>query len=78
MPPGPTPLPRRKLTAVSRVFQVTTEEMCLVIPLVMEFRVARVQEASVSLYDYYEPRKRSWTSFFLIAEKIPTFWGFLR
>lgn len=49
------------------MFQVTTEEMCLVIPLVMEFRVARVQEASISLYDYYEPRKRSSTSFFLIA-----------
>lgn len=81
-PPAPPPLPRRKLTAVSRVFQVTTEEIYLAIPLVMENKVAQVQTASVSLYDYYEPRKRSSASFFLIAaviaEKTPTFWVVLR
>lgn len=38
-------------------FQVTTEEMCLLIPLVMEYKVAKVQEAAVVLYDYYEPSK---------------------
>nr|XP_046229740.1 CD109 antigen [Scatophagus argus] len=38
---------------------VTTEEMCLLIPLVMEFMVAKVQEASVLIYDYYEPRRRT-------------------
>lgn len=38
-------------------FQVTTEEMCLVIPLVLDYKVAKVQEASVSVYDYYEPSK---------------------
>lgn len=38
-------------------FQVTTEEMCLEIPLVMEYKVAKVQEASVLIYDYYEPSK---------------------
>lgn len=38
-------------------FQVTTNEMCLVIPLVLEYKVAKVQEAAVVIYDYYEPRK---------------------
>ncbi|XP_051264948.1 CD109 antigen isoform X1 [Dicentrarchus labrax] len=38
---------------------VTTDEMCLMIPLVMEFMVAKVQEASVVIYDYYEPRRRT-------------------
>lgn len=40
-------------------FQVTTEDMCLLIPLVLDYKVAKVQEASVSIYDYYEPSK--WT-----------------
>uniref|UniRef100_A0A3B3DWJ9 CD109 molecule n=1 Tax=Oryzias melastigma TaxID=30732 RepID=A0A3B3DWJ9_ORYME len=38
---------------------VTTEEMCLFIPLVVEYKVAKVQEAAVILYDYYEPRRRT-------------------
>ncbi|XP_030260339.1 CD109 antigen isoform X1 [Sparus aurata] len=38
---------------------VTTNEMCLQIPLVMEYKVAKVQEASVIIYDYYEPRRRT-------------------
>lgn len=36
-------------------FQVTTEEMCVSLPLLAEFKVAKVQEASVVIYDYYEP-----------------------
>ena len=44
-------------------FQVTTEEMCLMIPLVMEYKVAKVQEATVLLYDYYEPSKKNLTHF---------------
>lgn len=36
---------------------MTTEDMCLVIPLVLDYKVAKVQEASVSIYDYYEPSK---------------------
>lgn len=39
------------------LLQVTREEMCLVVPLVLEVKVGRVQEASVTLYDYYEPRE---------------------
>lgn len=39
------------------VLQVSTQESCLLVPLLVEFKVARVQEASVSVYDYYEPRK---------------------
>ncbi|GLD56971.1 CD109 antigen-like protein [Lates japonicus] len=38
---------------------VTTEELCLAIPLVMEYKVTKVQEATVSIYDYYEPRRRT-------------------
>ncbi|KAI3364614.1 hypothetical protein L3Q82_011402, partial [Scortum barcoo] len=38
---------------------VTTEEMCLMVPLSMEYKVAKVQEAVVVLYDYYEPRRRT-------------------
>uniref|UniRef100_A0A7N6BA92 CD109 molecule n=1 Tax=Anabas testudineus TaxID=64144 RepID=A0A7N6BA92_ANATE len=29
--------------------------MCLLIPLVLEYKVAKVQEAAVVIYDYYEP-----------------------
>lgn len=39
------------------MFQVTTDEMCVQIPLVMEYKVAKMQEASVVIYDYYEPSK---------------------
>ncbi|MEQ2169757.1 hypothetical protein GOODEAATRI_028521, partial [Goodea atripinnis] len=36
---------------------VTTQETCLFIPLLMEFKVAKVQAATVTIYDYYEPSK---------------------
>ncbi|XP_072218989.1 CD109 antigen [Leuresthes tenuis] len=38
---------------------LTTREICLLIPLVIEFKVAKVQEATVLVYDYYEPRRRA-------------------
>eukprot|EP00063_Salmo_salar_P085526 XP_014060361.1 PREDICTED: CD109 antigen [Salmo salar] len=38
---------------------VTTEEMCVKIPLVMDFKVANVQDATVLIYDYYEPRRKT-------------------
>ncbi|XP_040925580.1 CD109 antigen isoform X2 [Betta splendens] len=38
---------------------VTTKEACVTVPLFLEFKVARVQEAAVVLYDYYEPRRRT-------------------
>lgn len=38
-------------------FQVTTSEVCVSVPLVVETKVARVQEASVVVYDYYESSK---------------------
>uniref|UniRef100_UPI0037E8B219 CD109 antigen n=1 Tax=Semicossyphus pulcher TaxID=241346 RepID=UPI0037E8B219 len=38
---------------------VTTEEMCEMIPLVMEQKVSKTQEVSVVLYDYYEPSRRT-------------------
>ncbi|XP_060947396.1 CD109 antigen [Limanda limanda] len=38
---------------------VTTDEMCVQIPMDVEFKVAKVQEATVSIYDYYEPRRRT-------------------
>ncbi|XP_008290111.1 CD109 antigen [Stegastes partitus] len=42
---------------------VTTVEMCLTIPLVREYRVAKVQGAAVLLYDYYEPSRRTVTTY---------------
>ncbi|XP_047194163.1 CD109 antigen [Hippoglossus stenolepis] len=38
---------------------VTMDEMCVKIPMDVEFKVAKVQEATVSIYDYYEPRRRT-------------------
>ncbi|KAM9551472.1 CD109 antigen isoform 1-T1 [Salvelinus alpinus] len=38
---------------------VTTEEMCVKVPLVMDFKVANVQDATVLIYDYYEPRRKT-------------------
>ncbi|XP_069371373.1 CD109 antigen isoform X2 [Paralichthys olivaceus] len=38
---------------------VTTDEMCLQILMHAEYKVAKVQEATVSIYDYYEPRRRT-------------------
>uniref|UniRef100_A0A3B4F0R3 CD109 molecule n=1 Tax=Pundamilia nyererei TaxID=303518 RepID=A0A3B4F0R3_9CICH len=38
---------------------VTTLEMCVQIPLIIEYKVAKVQEATVVIYDYYEPSKTS-------------------
>ncbi|XP_013766202.1 CD109 antigen [Pundamilia nyererei] len=35
---------------------VTTLEMCVQIPLIIEYKVAKVQEATVVIYDYYEPK----------------------
>uniref|UniRef100_A0A3Q3LS80 CD109 molecule n=1 Tax=Mastacembelus armatus TaxID=205130 RepID=A0A3Q3LS80_9TELE len=38
---------------------VTTETTCVLIPLVVEYKVAKVQQAAVVIYDYYEPRRRT-------------------
>lgn len=38
-------------------FQVTTADTCLTLALLVEHKVAKVQEASVTIYDYYEPSK---------------------
>ncbi|KAM9798280.1 CD109 antigen [Neosynchiropus ocellatus] len=38
---------------------VTRVETCVLVPLVVEFKVAKVQEAAVEVYDYYEPRRRA-------------------
>ncbi|XP_029903666.1 CD109 antigen [Myripristis murdjan] len=38
---------------------VTREKMCVRLPLVMEHKVAKVQDAAVVIYDYYEPRRRT-------------------
>ncbi|XP_038161295.1 CD109 antigen [Cyprinodon tularosa] len=42
---------------------VTTHETCVSIPLILEFMVAKVQEATVTIYDYYEPRRRAMKSY---------------
>ncbi|XP_054618543.1 CD109 antigen [Dunckerocampus dactyliophorus] len=38
---------------------VTTENVCVLIPLLVDVKVAQVREALVLVYDYYEPRRRS-------------------
>ncbi|KAF3850305.1 hypothetical protein F7725_020024 [Dissostichus mawsoni] len=38
---------------------MTAEEECFTIPLVLEYKVGKVQEASVVIYSYYEPRQRT-------------------
>ncbi|KAL3052083.1 hypothetical protein OYC64_004772 [Pagothenia borchgrevinki] len=38
---------------------MTAEEECFTIPLVLEYKVGKVQEASVVIYSYYEPRLRT-------------------
>uniref|UniRef100_A0A3P9PAS1 CD109 molecule n=1 Tax=Poecilia reticulata TaxID=8081 RepID=A0A3P9PAS1_POERE len=60
---------KRVETEPGRAVLYLDSESCLLVPLLVEFKVARVQEASVSVYDYYEPRKvlmvllksRAWT-----------------
>ncbi|KAM4632857.1 CD109 antigen [Polymixia lowei] len=42
---------------------VSTMEMCVELPLVLEFKVAKVQDATVLIYDYYEPRRRTVRSY---------------
>ncbi|XP_062324493.1 CD109 antigen isoform X2 [Osmerus eperlanus] len=42
---------------------VTMEEMCVEIPLVVEHKVVRVQDATVVIYDYYEPRRMTVTTY---------------
>lgn len=49
-------------------FQVTTEQMCIEIPLTLEYKVAKVQEANVVVYDYYEPSKSQLHSTFPILK----------
>ncbi|XP_059211837.1 CD109 antigen [Centropristis striata] len=38
---------------------VTTEQMCVRVPMILEYKVGKLQEAHVVLYDYYEPRRRT-------------------
>ncbi|KAJ8341792.1 hypothetical protein SKAU_G00340830 [Synaphobranchus kaupii] len=37
---------------------LTTSEVCIDIPTVRDFKVAKVQDATVAVYDYYEPLRR--------------------
>ncbi|KAF7653469.1 hypothetical protein LDENG_00082300 [Lucifuga dentata] len=38
---------------------VTTEELCVEIPLIVESKVGKVKDATVCIYDYYEPRRKT-------------------
>ncbi|XP_072543122.1 CD109 antigen [Salminus brasiliensis] len=38
---------------------VTKTEACVNVPTLLEFRVTKVQDAVVALYDYYEPRRKT-------------------
>uniref|UniRef100_A0A8D3A5V8 CD109 molecule n=1 Tax=Scophthalmus maximus TaxID=52904 RepID=A0A8D3A5V8_SCOMX len=42
---------------------VTTQEFCVHVPLVMEYKVAKLLEGTLLLYDYYEPRRRTERSY---------------
>ncbi|XP_076874173.1 CD109 antigen [Brachyhypopomus gauderio] len=56
-------LVRRVETSPGKVIlyldSVTTSEEFVVIPTTLEFKVTSVSDASVSLYDYYEPRRKT-------------------
>ncbi|XP_030626734.1 CD109 antigen [Chanos chanos] len=42
---------------------ITTTEMCVEIPTVLDYKVAGLQHALVTVYDYYEPRRRTSRSY---------------
>lgn len=42
--------------------QVTTDGACLSVPLLVQNKVAKLQDASVLVYDYYEPGKKTWNA----------------
>ncbi|XP_029985381.1 CD109 antigen-like isoform X2 [Sphaeramia orbicularis] len=42
---------------------VTTDHMCIMMHTVLEFKVGKVQEAAVIIYDYYEPTRRAVSSY---------------
>ncbi|XP_069579786.1 CD109 antigen [Brachyistius frenatus] len=42
---------------------VTMQRRCVELPLVTEYKVGKVQEATVLIYDYYEPRRRKARSY---------------
>ncbi|XP_043074809.1 CD109 antigen isoform X2 [Puntigrus tetrazona] len=58
---------RRVETASGRVTlyldTVTTEEKCVEISTILDFKVVNVQDAVVMIYDYYEPRRRTVRSY---------------
>ncbi|KAG7510215.1 CD109 antigen-like [Solea senegalensis] len=57
---------------------VTKSEVCLTLPFIRNYKVARVQDAAVHLYDYYEPQREAWrtyTSEFLHNMDVCSFCG---
>ncbi|XP_008311826.1 CD109 antigen-like [Cynoglossus semilaevis] len=57
---------------------VTTADLCLTVPLVPDHRVAKVQGAVVSVYDYYEPARRTvrvYTSEWRTSSSVCSFCG---
>ncbi|XP_041951100.1 CD109 antigen isoform X1 [Alosa sapidissima] len=38
---------------------ISTEELCINFPILLEHKVAKVQDAVVVVYDYYEPRRKT-------------------
>ncbi|KAG7316435.1 hypothetical protein KOW79_019976 [Hemibagrus wyckioides] len=56
-------LVRRVETSPGRVIlyldSVTKAEACVEVPTTLEFKVTGVQDAVVTIYDYYEPRRRA-------------------
>uniref|UniRef100_A0A3Q2QMA5 CD109 molecule n=1 Tax=Fundulus heteroclitus TaxID=8078 RepID=A0A3Q2QMA5_FUNHE len=50
-------------TQPGKVVLYLDSETCLYVPLLVEFKVGKVQEATVAVYDYYEPRRRTVRSY---------------
>lgn len=57
--------------------QVTKAETCVEVPTTVEFKVTGVQDAVVTIYDYYEPSK-IYRLFFFHLEKHPHRYTYLR
>ncbi|KAL0967289.1 hypothetical protein UPYG_G00250340 [Umbra pygmaea] len=64
--------------AILYLDSVTTEEICVEATLFMAFKVVKVQDATVVIYDYYEPRRRTvrtYTSYWRDNMEVCSFCG---
>lgn len=55
------------LHSLCRCLQLTKSEVCIKLPIVRNYKVARTQDAVVQVYDYYEPGENSFTVLYVLA-----------